>query len=150
MIDKVFIDTNIWIYFLIKSKKEAESIKRQKILSFFENLNSHVVISTQVLNEVHWNFIKKFKLDDNTAFELINKGIIKITDFIEPIKLETYKRAYNLRKNYNFSFWDSLIVASALENNCKILFSEDMQNNLWIENRMKIKNPLSEVKIYEI
>lgn len=38
-------------------------------------------------------------------------------------------------------FYDSLIVASALESECTILYSEDMQPGLVIENQLKIVNP---------
>jgi predicted nucleic acid-binding protein len=42
---------------------------------------------------------------------------------------------------YSLSFWDSLIVASALAANAEILYSEDMQNGLLIENKLRIINP---------
>ncbi len=38
-------------------------------------------------------------------------------------------------------FYDSLIVATALESECTILYSEDMQDGLLIENQLKIVNP---------
>jgi predicted nucleic acid-binding protein len=37
--------------------------------------------------------------------------------------------------------WDSLIIASALENGCKILYSEDMHHNHLIEKKLRIINP---------
>jgi len=39
------------------------------------------------------------------------------------------------------SVWDGLIVASALSANTEILYSEDMQNDLQVENKLKIVNP---------
>lgn len=50
--------------------------------------------------------------------------------------------ASSLRPRYGFSFWDGLIVASALSVNANILYSEDMQDNLVIEERLTIVNPL--------
>jgi len=47
-----------------------------------------------------------------------------------------------MQDKYKFSFWDSLISASALENNCKILYSEDMQDGQKIKSHLTIKNPL--------
>jgi len=49
--------------------------------------------------------------------------------------------ASDLRARYPFSFWDGLIVASALAANAEILYSEDMQNGLLVENKLKIVNP---------
>jgi predicted nucleic acid-binding protein len=34
-----------------------------------------------------------------------------------------------------------LIIASALENKCKILYTEDMQDGQIIEGKLKIENP---------
>jgi predicted nucleic acid-binding protein len=58
------------------------------------------------------------------------------------LDLKSYKRAYKIRDKYDFSYWDSLIVASALERGCETLYSEDMQHNQVIENKLTIKNPL--------
>ena len=52
-------------------------------------------------------------------------------------------KAFELLQKYNFSYYDSLIVSSALENDCKILYSEDMQDGLLVENKLKIKNPFN-------
>jgi predicted nucleic acid-binding protein len=47
--------------------------------------------------------------------------------------------AFTLREKYSLSFWDSIIVSTALNANCNILASEDMQNGLKI-NDMTINN----------
>jgi predicted nucleic acid-binding protein len=44
-------------------------------------------------------------------------------------------------KRYGFSFYDSLIVAAALENACGRLLSEDLQNGQIIDNVLIIENP---------
>jgi predicted nucleic acid-binding protein len=44
---------------------------------------------------------------------------------------------------YGFSFWDSMIVASALDNHCSVLYSEDFQHNQIIEGRLQIINPFA-------
>ena len=50
-------------------------------------------------------------------------------------------RASELRTQYSFSFWDSLIVASALASEANILYSEDMQDGLIISNQLTLINP---------
>jgi predicted nucleic acid-binding protein len=50
-------------------------------------------------------------------------------------------KACELRENYKFSYYDSLIISSAVLEDCYILFSEDMQDELIIENKLKIANP---------
>ncbi len=46
-----------------------------------------------------------------------------------------------LRSRYNFSFWDSLIVACALAGGASILYSEDMQDGLVVDGQLEILNP---------
>ncbi|MBI4619581.1 MAG: PIN domain-containing protein [Desulfobacterales bacterium] len=57
------------------------------------------------------------------------------------IEETTIKKSLQIKKTYNYSYWDCLIIASALENNCTILYTEDMQDGHTIENRLKIVNP---------
>ncbi len=60
------------------------------------------------------------------------------------IKESTIKKALRVKKDSNYSYWDSLVIASALENNCSILYTEDMQHGQTIENSLKITNPFKE------
>lgn len=50
-------------------------------------------------------------------------------------------RASQLRQQYSLSYWDSLIVASALIANVTEIYSEDMQHELVISNQITIINP---------
>ena len=49
--------------------------------------------------------------------------------------------ASELRISYNLSFWDSLIVASALSCGADTLYSEDMQDGLIVSEQLTIINP---------
>ncbi len=138
---KSFIDSNIWIYALIESKEEEA--KRDKIIAFLEELKSksRILVSVQVLNEFHWVLKRKYNIDEVEIREKVTNGILKIVSVV-PLDLKNYKTAYKIRDNYSFSYWDSLIIASALERGCETLYSEDMQHNHIIENKLTIKNPL--------
>ena len=57
------------------------------------------------------------------------------------VRHNTIKKALTLNEGYRYSYYDCLIIASALEANCKYLFSEDMQHGQIIENTLKIVNP---------
>ncbi len=61
-------------------------------------------------------------------------------DVIE-LNQEILLKASELRMKYSLSFWDGLIVASKFAANAEILYSEDMQNGLLVENKLKIINP---------
>ncbi len=52
--------------------------------------------------------------------------------------------ASTLRQKYNLSFWDSLIISSALLGQANYLYSEDMQHGLIIEKKLEIINPFQQ------
>ena len=51
-----------------------------------------------------------------------------------------YDRALDVQARYRYSFYDSLIVASALDAGCTRLYSEDLQDGQRIEG-LTIENP---------
>ncbi len=54
-----------------------------------------------------------------------------------------YENTLNLMKTYNYTLYDSLIITAAIEANCTILYSEDLQHNQQI-GKLKIINPFKE------
>ncbi|HNW49555.1 MAG TPA: hypothetical protein PKH79_00650 [Prolixibacteraceae bacterium] len=54
---------------------------------------------------------------------------------------DTVVKAVVIAEQYGFSFYDSLIIAAALEERCDILFSEDMHDGLVIDQSLSIINP---------
>ncbi|NCS13834.1 MAG: PIN domain-containing protein [Microcystis aeruginosa G13-09] len=59
------------------------------------------------------------------------------------VSVNTIEMALNLAERYQYSYFDSLILASALEARCQILYSEDLQDGQRIENQLTIINPFS-------
>lgn len=138
----IFIDSNIWIYAFLDSEKEHA--KQQRVVSLLEGIpsDSSVIASVQVINEFHWILSRKYGIGDATIKAKVTKGIAAIAS-IAPLDFKVYQDAFRIRGKYNISFWDSLIVASALENKCTVLYSEDMQHGLLIDNKLKVVNPLA-------
>jgi predicted nucleic acid-binding protein len=60
---------------------------------------------------------------------------------IVPLDQDLLIRASELREQYSLSFWDSMIVASALYAEVRVLYSEDMQNGLVVEGKLQIVSP---------
>ena len=60
---------------------------------------------------------------------------------LQPVSLITLKYARYLLDRYDFQLFDSIIIASSIEANCHILYSEDLQHGLMVENRIQIINP---------
>lgn len=133
MTDKCFIDTNIWVYAHLQDTHN----KGEMALELLETLPP-LVGSTQVLNEYYSVMLKK-KIADHLIQENIEL-IIRIAE-ITVIEIVTLRRAHKLKLKYGFSYWDSLVLASALEASCQYLYSEDMQHHQLIENSLIIINP---------
>ncbi len=58
--------------------------------------------------------VRKFKIDDDIAFKAIQENVFTIASF-ETLTAQIYTKAVQIREQYNISYWDSLVVASALE-----------------------------------
>lgn len=127
-----FVDTNICVY----AFDNSEPLKKEKAKSVLKerpSISSHVVIQTYL------TCFRKLKLpqqvcDGNTRF------LCDITS-IAPIDSSVFSLALTIKTRYQFSFLDSIVVASALQAGCTILYSEDLQHSQIIEGKLKIVNP---------
>lgn len=132
---KMFLDSNILVYSSLQDDKEKHDI----VLNLWRQLEGNFIfVSTQVVNEVYVSLLKHALTDKD-----IQNIVLKIIDVcnVSVITIDSIKSAWKLKKQYNLSYWDSLIVASAMENNCDILYSEDMQDRQTLEDKLKIINP---------
>jgi predicted nucleic acid-binding protein len=135
MPDKVFIDTNVLIY----GYSEDEPDKRQRAIDCVRS--GEAWISTQVLNETINVLKRKFSL----SYSQIRDAVQELSEGfpIVLVSVNTIEMALNLAERYQYSYFDSLILASALEAGCQILYSEDLQDGQRIENQLMIVNPFS-------
>lgn len=134
-LSEAFVDTNIWLYAFIESDKDLDKRKIASSIIISKNL----VVSTQVINEICVNLIKKAKFSEENIQELVRDfySNYRVIEF-EPAIFLT---ASELRQNHYFSYWDSLIVACALVAEAETLYSEDMQNGLVVNKTLTIVNP---------
>jgi len=133
MKDRIFIDSNIILYsFMEASDKSAVA---RKILS-----EENCIISSQVVGEVCNNLRKKSGYTAEELKHVINGFYSEFS--IIPVSSEIYLKAVNILQNYSISFWDSVIIAAAIESGCGVLYSEDMQHGLSIDS-MRIVNPFA-------
>jgi predicted nucleic acid-binding protein len=129
-----FIDSNIILYALLNFQdKEKHEISKEIIKS------SSPYISTQVINEVTNNLLRLSQASEEYIREVIKSFFLDYT-VIFPTQ-ETLLSASAIRSKYKFSYWDSMIVACALEAQSDILYSEDMQHTMRIEDSLTIINP---------
>jgi len=140
MSDKVFLDTNTVIY----SYSEDEPEKQKIANDILEKYSNQIIISNQVINELSNTLFRKFKLNADE----VRETVLELNDNfpIVNFNLQTQLKGIELKGKYKLQFYDSMILATALENGCNIVFSEDMQHNQVIENQLTIINPFKDVK----
>lgn len=132
----VFIDTNIWLYALTQSQDHQKHQLAKKLI----RQTSRIVVSTQIVNEVSVNLLRKFQVSEGDVRKIIRSFYRKY--IVIELSRNVVLHASDLRGSYNFSFWDSMIVASALAAGATILYSEDMHHGLVVQNQLSIINPL--------
>ncbi|WP_017294705.1 PIN domain-containing protein [Geminocystis herdmanii] len=142
MKDKYFFDTNVFIYALLESSNEKDISKKEMALSWIENKEIEVIISSQVLNEVSNILLKKSKFTPVQVIETLEWMI----DSLDVISLtpEISLTALDLHYRYQFSFYDSLIVSGAISSECEYLLTEDLQQGQIITYKshlVKVINP---------
>jgi predicted nucleic acid-binding protein len=130
--DKAFIDTNIFIYIQRTDVPEKTIISEKAIDSF------NCFASTQVLNEICNILTRKYP----SPKEEIQRVLKSIQDSCTIITVtDDYPaKALDYHLQYSISYYDALMVVAALYANCKYLISEDMQDGLIIDNKLKIIN----------
>ncbi|WP_457569338.1 PIN domain-containing protein [Desulfurobacterium sp.] len=131
--NKVFIDTNLWIYLY------SDDPKGTVVRNIVDRHFSYVTISAQVLGELFNVLIRKIHKQKEEARDMVSQLAQMFT--IVEIKECSVMKALDINIKYRYSYWDSLIIASALESECSVLYTEDMQHGQVIENRLKIINP---------
>ncbi|HNV71053.1 MAG TPA: PIN domain-containing protein [Candidatus Ozemobacteraceae bacterium] len=136
MNDRLFVDSNIWIYALIDGAHPHKGDTARRVIAE----ESIIVLSTQVISEVCYNLIRKAKAEEALVRSLIQDFFLRYS--VVPHTEQMFLRASELRTRYSISYWDSLILASALLSGCKKLLSEDKQHCLKVD-ELEIVNPFS-------
>lgn len=141
MNDKIFVDSNIWLYAFIS--RPSEELKHAKASDLVEKPMCYVV-SEQVIAEVSVNLLRKAKIADDHLMRVVESFYGRCQ--VVASNLELHRTAYRLRGKYSVSYWDSLILAAALAADCTTLFTEDMQHGLLVEGKLTVRNPLLEAE----
>jgi predicted nucleic acid-binding protein len=138
MPDRVFVDTNIWLYSLVQDPSVSGDARHALAFDFLQAL-SRPVLNSQVMRETCSNLIKKAGFSEERIRRLV-RGWYQDCE-IHASNANQHLLASELRERHSFSYWDSLIVAAALDAGCVTLYSEDMQHGQAIDGRLTILNP---------
>ena len=137
MSERIFIDTNILVYLFDADSAEKQNRSREIIAD--EDIRSRIVISTQVLQEFYVAVTRKLAIPLN--LDDAEKAVTDLSALpVVQVDVSTILRAIKISRHLKFSFWDSLIVESAISAGAKILYSEDLQHGQTID-ELQIINP---------
>ena len=133
-----FIDSNVFIYLFDETDRRKQLIAKNLIHGALSNMDA--VISFQVVQEVMNVITRKMALPvtHQHALQFLEKTLMPLWGVNPSHSL--YMRGLELQHSYSFSFYDSLIVAAALETGSATLQSEDMQHGQQVEG-LVIENP---------
>ena len=129
-----FVDTNVWVYALTTTDKPRQRQAEELLRSL-----DTPCINGQVLRELGRVLLQKQGIGEAAFRELI--PVILSSCRLAQDTTSTLLLASDLRERYKFAYWDSLIVAAAVDAGCNTLYTEDMQHKQVIEGRLTLINP---------
>jgi predicted nucleic acid-binding protein len=135
-----FLDTNVLVYTFDRLDTE----KRVRARSLIEQAldTGEGIISSQVVQEFLNVALRKFErpLNDDQASRYLREVLDPLCEVFSSTAL--FEKAISLRTRWQFSYYDSLIVAAALSADCGTLYTEDLQDGQKVES-LRIVNPFA-------
>jgi predicted nucleic acid-binding protein len=137
-----FMDSNVFVYMF----DETDNRKRDTAVRLVESAlhTGAASISFQVIHEILNVVTRKVATPMTTgdAKRFMEEVLVPLWRVSPSVGL--YNRALDIQARYRYGFYDSLIVAAALEEGCTRLYTEDLQDGQKIEG-LTIENPFLEV-----
>lgn len=137
MSDRVFLDTNIFVYLYDSDQPDKQARARALVERF--GLSGDIVISTQVLQEFYASVTRKFVRqlsEEQILLATRNLGSLPVVQ----VSVGMIFEAISLGRRFRLSFWDSLILQAALDSECSLLVTEDLQHGQRIGG-LRVENP---------
>ncbi|MBV9227503.1 MAG: PIN domain-containing protein, partial [Acidobacteriaceae bacterium] len=131
MSGKPFFDTGVLVYAVAAGDwriEIARALLAQRGVLSVQVLNEFVVIARRKY-QMSWKEIREALADFGT-----------LCSQIAPTAVKTHETALRIAEQHGYRFYDSLIIAAALETGCHTLYSEDMQDGQIIDG-LTIRNP---------
>jgi predicted nucleic acid-binding protein len=141
MNDKFFLDTNILVYTFDDGDPGKKDRARALVAEALAE--SRGAISYQVIQEFLNAALRKFSkpltaADAERYFTIVLEPLCTVF-----ASVELFHQALDISGRWKYTFYDSLIIASALQAGCSVLYSEDLQHGQKIGG-LRILNPFVE------
>lgn len=131
---KAFFDTNVLIYAVAEG--DPRSTQAEELLSLGG------VLSVQILNEFVSVARRKVLMSWSDVTEALDAFRVLCPSPL-PITIETHEAALRIAEKHGYNIYDALVVASALEAGCAMLYSEDFHDGQTIDGQLTIRNPFA-------
>jgi predicted nucleic acid-binding protein len=126
-----FLDSNVLVYAFTS---DARAARAQQLLGRgctvgVQGLNEFANVARRKLG-MTWSEVR----DALAAIRTLCRAIL-------PVNINTHTDALRIAERYGYGIFDALMVASALHADCGVLWTEDMQDGIVIDQRLRIANP---------
>lgn len=128
---RIFFDTNVLFYAFAKAGSRTHRAEQL--------LLDGGIVSVQVLNELVSAVRNKLRMDWSEVRRMIESTLHSCPNPLS-LTLDTHLSAARICARFGYTIYDGLILASALEADCSIIYTEDLQHGQIIEG-MRIENP---------
>ena len=126
---RAFVDTNVLLYTRARRSIEKGKTARDWLRALATRQAAR--INLQVLNELAYVLLRKKWFDTaETAYALVDEFAV-FGD--SPLTWTEIQRARSIHRRFDYSWWDCLLLASAIELGCSHFLSEDLQDGQKIE-----------------
>ena len=139
-----FVDSNVFAYMFDRSAPDKLQRARELVYGLLQDGTG--CISYQVVQEALNVVAGRFGEPADVVAAFLEEVLIPFwqINLIIPTP-ELYRSGLRVHARYGFSFYDSLIVAAALEAGCTTLYTEDLQDGQRIQG-LTIRNPFAETR----
>ena len=135
---RAFLDTNVFVYAVDQGDKQKKATADALIGRAIDRKTG--VVSYQVVQEFLNVALKKFVVPLTTEQARLYIGVVFRPMFAVQPSMGLFSDALDIRSRHRLSWYDSLIVAAAVEAGCSVLYSEDLSHGTKI-NGVRIENP---------
>ena len=131
-----FLDTNVFVYMFDGTDDHKRTTAENLVRQALEEREG--CISYQVVQETVNILSGKLNASPHQVRRIFDHVLLPLWRVNPSERL--YHRSLDLQSRYRYGFYDSLIVAAALESGCKILYTEDLHQGQQIDD-LTIRNP---------
>jgi predicted nucleic acid-binding protein len=126
-----FFDSNVLLY--VASGDPAKADRAERLIG------DGGMISVQVLNEITNVARRKMGMSWTETHTFLS--LVRSLLPVQPLTIDVHETGLALAERYGLSIYDAMIAASALHADCDTLWSEDMQDGMVLDDRIRIVNP---------